>query len=108
MKKKIQPPHFPLRLLTHVPLLSLVGDPQQELQVGTADVWCHHLDQPPPPGLLHHKLCAHLDFQDVESFRHFVMFQVRQCVNLILEKKKKEVCAFFFKRKIQGSPISRL
>lgn len=78
-----------------MPRLSLVGDPQQELQVGTADTWCHHLDQPPPPGLLHHKLCAHLDFQDVEGFCHFVTLQVCQCVNLILEKKKRSVCIFF-------------
>ena len=90
-------------------LLSLVGDPQQELQVGTADVWCHHLDQPPPPGLLHHKLCAHLDFQDVESFRHFVTLQVCQGVNLILGgKKKKEVCPFFLRGRFKEASFLSL
>ena len=77
-----------------MPRLPLVRDPQQELQVGTADVWSHDLDQLPPPGLLHHKCCAHLDFQDVECFRHFVTLQVCQCVNLILEKKKQKCVCF--------------
>lgn len=72
------------RLLTHVALLSLIGDPQKELQVGTADVWHHSPGQPPPPGLHHHKFCAHLDLQNVESLHHFVTFQVRQLANLVL------------------------
>lgn len=67
-----------------MPLLSLVGDPQKELKVGRADVWHHNLGQPLPLGLLNHKFCADLDFQNVESLYHFVTFQVCQFANLIL------------------------
>ena len=90
-----------------MPRLSLVGDPQQELQVGTADVWSHDLDQLPPPGILQHKCCANLHFQDLERFRHLVTLQVCQCVNLILEKKT-EVCVFFLRGRFKKASLLSL